>query len=76
MREREGSGDECERKGGNGFVSANAETHNQRNASLLTVILQAEVCLQRDKKRIEGAPGEGFFIDDIWEWMTNSYINI
>lgn len=70
----EGSEDECERNGGNGFVSANAETHNQRNVSLLTVILQAKVCLQRQKR--EWAPVEGFFIDDIWEQMTNSYINM
>lgn len=45
----EGSGDERERNGGNGFVSANAETH-KRNASLLTVILQAKVCLQRQTR--------------------------
>lgn len=70
----EGSGDERERNGGNGFVSANAETHNQRNASLLTVILQAKVCLQRQKR--EWAPVEGLVIDDIWEQMTNSYVNM
>lgn len=66
----EGSGDERERNGGNGFVSANAETHNQRNVSVLTVILQAKVCLQRQKR--ECVPVEGFFVDDTKEQMTNS----
>lgn len=54
MREMEGSGDERERNGGNGFVSANAETHNQRNASLLTVNLQA--CVFAEKKNENGLP--------------------
>lgn len=48
MREMEGSGDESERNGGNGFVSASAQSEGC--VFVVSVSAVGGVCLQRQKK--------------------------